>query len=264
LLERRRREVSIPEEIAAKAHGGGMSHEPTRTDRARPLWSRFGRGVLRYTYVHSHPRLAGAAAAALLLYFLLAGRAGAATRFLIAADGGALVFLAVVWIMMASATPEGMRRRAELEDEGRYTILVFSVTAAIAILITIIFELHGIKDLPPPLAAFHVALAAGTILLSWLFMNTIFALHYAHGYYGDADPSKEYKPVGGLVFPGQPQPDYWDFLYFSFVVGMTFQVSDVEIEDYNLRRGVLAHGVLAFFFNVIVVALTINIVAGLV
>ena len=134
----------------------------------------------------------------------------------------------------------------------------------VAILLTIVFELHGIKDLPPDLAGLRVALAAGTILLSWFFMNTIFALYYAHGYYGDADPSSDYKPTGGLVFPGRPAPDYWDFLYFSFVVGMTFQVSDVQIEDHTLRRGVLAHGVLAFFFNVIIVALTINIVAGLI
>lgn len=241
-----------------------MPHEWAGTDGATSSWSRFGRGVLRHTHVHSHPRLVGAAAAAILLYFLLAGRAGAATRFLIAADGGALVFLTAVWIMMGSATPEGMRRRAELEDEGRYTVLVLSVTIAMAILLTIVFELHGIKELPSALAALHVALAAGTILLSWLFMNTVFALHYAHGYYGDADSSSDYKPIGGLVFPGQPQPDYWDFLYFSFVVGMTFQVSDVQIEDHALRRGVLAHGVLAFFFNVIIVALTINIVAGLI
>ena len=95
-------------------------------------------------------------------------------------------------------------------------------------------------------------------------MNTIFALHYAHGYYGDADPSKEYKAIGGLVFPGRHDPDYWDFMYFSFVVGMTFQVSDVQVEDPKLRRQVLAHGVLAFFFNVVIVALTINIVAGLI
>lgn len=233
-------------------------------DRARSSWRRFGRGVLRHTHVHSHPRLVAAAAAAILLYLLLLGRAGIATRFLIAFDGGALVFLTAIWIMMASATPEGMRRRAEIEDEGRYTVLILSVTAAIAILLTIVFELHGIKDVPTAVAALHVALAAATILLSWLFMNTIFALHYAHGYYGDADPSKDYKPVGGLAFPGQPRPDYWDFLYFSFVVGMTFQVSDVQIEDHTLRRGVLAHGVLAFFFNVIIVALTINIVAGLI
>jgi uncharacterized membrane protein len=241
-----------------------MPYQRTGTDGARSAWSRLGRGVLRYTHLHSHPRLVGAAAVAILLYFLLSGRAGIATRFLIAADGGALVFLTAVWIMMANATPEGMRRRAELEDEGRYTVLVLSVAVAIAILLAIVFELHGIKDVPPLLAALHVALAAGTILLSWLFMNTVFALHYAHGYYGDADPSSDYKPIGGLVFPGQPEPDYWDFMYFSFVVGMTFQVSDVQIEDHTLRRGVLAHGVLAFFFNVIIVALTINIIAGLI
>jgi uncharacterized membrane protein len=241
-----------------------MPHEWIATGRARSSLSRVGRGVLRHTHVRSHPRLLGAAAAAILLYFLLSGRAGVATRFLIAADGGVLVFLAAVWLMMASATPEGMRRRAELEDEGRYTILVLSVAVAIAILLTIVFELHGIKELRASLEALHVALAAATILLSWFFMNTIFALHYAHGYYGDADPSDAYKPVGGLVFPGQNQPDYWDFMYFSFVVGMTFQVSDVQIEDHELRRGVLAHGVLAFFFNVIIVALTINIVAGLI
>jgi uncharacterized membrane protein len=100
--------------------------------------------------------------------------------------------------------------------------------------------------------------------LSWFFMNTMFALHYAHGYYGDSDPSSKYKPTGGLIFPGRAQPDYWDFLYFSFVVGMTFQVSDVQIEDHDLRRNVLAHGVLAFLFNVVILALTINIVAGLI
>lgn len=241
-----------------------MPDEGIAEGRARSSFSRLGRGVLRHTHVRSHPRLVGATATAILLYFLLGGRAGAATRLLVAADGGALVFLTAVWSMMASATPEVMRRRAELEDEGRYTVLVLSVMVAIAILLTIVFELHGIKDLPPRVVALHVALAAGTILLSWLFMNTVFALHYAHGYYGDADPSSDYKPVGGLVFPGQPKPDYWDFMYFSFVVGMTFQVSDVQIEDHDLRRGVLAHGVLAFFFNVIIVALTINIVAGLI
>ena len=144
--------------------------------RARSWWSLLGPGLLRHTHVHSHPRLLGAGAAAILLYFLLSGWAGTATRFLIASDVGALFFLAAVWDMMARATPDGMRRRAELEDEGRYTVLVLSVTAAIAILLTIVFELHGIKDLPLDLAGLRVALAAGTILLSWFFMNTIFAL----------------------------------------------------------------------------------------
>lgn len=226
--------------------------------------SGLGRRLLLQTHLHSHPRLFAAGAAAIVLYFLLSGWAGAATRLLLAFDGGAVVFLASVWVMMATATPDGMRRRAKLEDEGRYTVLILSVATAIAILLTIVFELHGLKDLPPRLAGSRVALAVGTILLSWFFMNTMFALHYAHGYYGDADPTSGYKPTGGLAFPGRREPDYWDFLYFSFVVGMTFQVSDVQIEDHSLRRGVLAHGVLAFFFNVIVMALTINIVAGLI
>jgi uncharacterized membrane protein len=225
--------------------------------------SLLGRRLLQRTHVISHPRLIAAVCVAILIYLLLWSRVKPATQFLVAADSGVFVFLASVWIMMARATPEGMRRRATLEDEGRYTVLFLSVTAAIAILLTIVFELRALKDLQPEMAGDHVALAIATILLSWFFMNTIFALHYAHGYYGDADPSSEYKPVGGLVFPGHAQPDYWDFLYFSFVVGMTFQVSDVQIEDHNLRRGVLAHGALAFFFNVAILALTINIVAGL-
>ena len=220
--------------------------------------------LLRRTHVRSHPRLLAAVAVALILYWILSGWTGTAAGFLIAFDGGAVVFLAAVWIMMALATPEGMRRRAEIEDEGRYAVLGFSAAAATAILFAIVFELHGIKDRPPDLAGFQVALAVATILLSWLFMNTIFALHYAHGFYGDADPSNEYQAIGGLVFPGRHDPDYWDFMYFSFVVGMTFQVSDVQVEAHELRREVLAHGVLAFFFNVVIVALTINILAGLI
>jgi uncharacterized membrane protein len=214
--------------------------------------------------LRSHPRLFAAAAVAVVLYVILPAPAGAATRLLIAFDGGAVVFLAAVWVMMATATRDGMRQRAKLEDESRYTVLILSTAVAIAILLTIVFELHGLKDLSSGVVGLHVALAAGTILLSWFFMNTMFALHYAHGYYSDADPTSDYKPTGGLAFPGHPEPDYWDFLYFSFVVGMTFQVSDVQIEDHSLRRGVLAHGVLAFFFNVVVMALTINIVAGLI
>jgi len=243
---------------------GNAMEEQTRMGRTRAFGSVWWRRLLRRSHVQSHPRLLGAVAVAIIVYFLLSDATETATRFLIAFGGGALVFLAAIWVMMARATPDGMRRRAEIEDEGRYTVLILSAAAATAILLTIVFELHGLEDLPPGLAGFRVALAAVTILLSWFFMNTMFALHYAHGYYGDSDPFNEYKPTGGLIFPGRVQPDYWDFLYFSFVVGMTFQVSDVQIEDHDLRRNVLAHGVLAFFFNVVILALTINIVAGLI
>jgi uncharacterized membrane protein len=102
-----------------------------------------------------------------------------------------------------------------------------------------------------------IAIAAASIVLSWAFLNTLFALHYAHGYYGDYGKQHE-----GLDFPGDDEPDYWDFAYFAVVIGMTFQVSDVQVTSRYLRRMVLIHGVIAFFFNVFIIAVSVNIVAG--
>ena len=105
-------------------------------------------------------------------------------------------------------------------------MLALAGGVAAAILLAIGFELNGMKDLSPSRIGMRVALAGTTILASWLFMNTMFALHYALDFYGDADNS-EGTISGGLVFPGGGKPDYWDVLYFSFVIGTTFQVSDV-------------------------------------
>ena len=185
------------------------------------------------------------------------------THLVIAFDAGAIVYLAAIWAMMSRATPVTIRHRARIEDEGRLFILVSTLFVTSAILIAIAFELHGIKDLSPMAAGARVVIAAVTILLCWFFMNTIFAQHYAHEYYVDG-PGPKPEPATGLMFPGCKVPDYWDFLYFSFVLGMTFQVSDVQIESHQIRRLALAHGILAFFFNVVIVALTINILAGLI
>jgi uncharacterized membrane protein len=103
-------------------------------------------------------------------------------------------------------------------------------------------------------------LAETTILLSWIFAHTVFAVHYAHDYYTDLDRKRD----PGLSFPGDDDtPDYWDFMYFSFVVGMTCQVSDVQVTRDHWRRLVLAHGVISFLYNTIVLALSINLTAGL-
>ena len=104
-----------------------------------------------------------------------------------------------------------------------------------------------------------LALVVGvlSVILSWLFLNVMFAIHYAHGYYGNFGDQHT-----GLEFPDTPKPDYWDFVYFSIVIGMTFQVSDVQITSNYLRRVVLLHSVIAFFFNVFIIAITVNIVAG--
>jgi len=166
--------------------------------------------------------------------------------------------------MMASATPERMRLRARQQDEGRWTIVLLTVGAVLFSLAVIAFELRGMKDLPADRQWAHVSLAAATIVSSWLVTHTMFALHYAHAFYGDGDGDPNtIDCAGGLEFPGTEHPDYWDFLYFSVVVGMTCQTSDVQINRRGIRRLCLAQGVLAFFFNTVILALSINIAAGL-
>ena len=214
-------------------------------------------------HVRRHPRLGFATLLGIAVYLLLPADLGQSTRLLAAFDLAAIAFLGAIWIMMLRASPAHMRRRARTEDESRHVLLILSAAVAAAILLAITIELHGIRDQSTGAAGLRVSLAGVTILLAWLFMNTMFALHYAHFYYVDADGAA-HEPAGGLAFPGGKEPDYWDFLYFSFVIGMTFQVSDVQIESHNFRRTGLAHGVLAFFFNVVILALTINIIAGLI
>ena len=129
--------------------------------------------------------------------------------------------------------------------------------AAVASLAAIVVEL-GSTDSAVGWA--DLALGMGTILLSWLFLHIVFALHYAHEYYGERSDDR----IGGLKFPGQQGPDYWDFVYFSFVIAMTSQVSDVAITSKVIRRVATIHGVLSFFFNVSVLALTVNMVSSLI
>jgi len=176
--------------------------------------------------------------------------------------GWMICFLTLTWAMMLKATPKTMRRKAQQQDEGRVVILSLIITAACVSLLAIGFMLSNGKGAAAPILAFYVTLAALTILGSWLLVHTVFALHYAHGYYQDRDDSPEI--AGGLEFPDDRQPDYWDFLYFSFVIGMTSQVSDVAITSTSLRRLTLLHSILSFFFNTTILAMSINIIAGLI
>jgi uncharacterized membrane protein len=213
--------------------------------------------------MQAHPRLAFAAALAvivivlcLVLNWIGITRIPWLTCLILGFDAGAALFVVGVWTMMAKAELHDMQRRAAIEDEKPYMWPIVGGLFATAILIAVIFEMRG-SDL-------HVLIGIVTILLSWFFLNTVFALHYAHDYYREIDSPQGRKPREGLLFPGQRQPDYWDFLYFSFVVGMTFQVSDVQIEDHVIRRVVLLHGLLAFIFNVFVLALSISLVGDLI
>jgi uncharacterized membrane protein len=189
-----------------------------------------------------------------------------ATRALVGWDAAVGLYLVLAFHQMANCTANHIRRWAAVQDEGRFTILTLVVASALASLMAILAELSGANRQPAQLA-----LAGVTVLLSWAFMHTIFAFHYAHAYYyygerhlreGEMAAEKAAKGGGGLSFPGEETPDYWDFMYFSFVIGMTSQVSDVAVTSRFLRRLVAVHGTVSFVFNVTLLALMVNIAAG--
>jgi uncharacterized membrane protein len=208
----------------------------------------------------ARPRLAFVTVAGLLMWGLLPYGSRDVTRALIAWDSAVGLYLILVAFMMRHSNPERIRRRAGAEDEGGVLILGLTIFTAIASLVAIIAELAGAKDLKGLAQEEHIGLAAMTVFLSWTFMQTMFSLHYAHEYYSlGAD-----KSVQGLEFPGKDvEPDYWDFVYFSFIIGTAAQTADVNISSSLIRRVVTLHCVVVFFFNTTVLALTINIAASL-
>jgi uncharacterized membrane protein len=180
------------------------------------------------------------------------------TRALVGWDVGVLAYLIAAAVVMARCRSSAqMKQNAAAQDEGALAILILTAGAAMASLGAIFAELVAIDRNSPAYGA-YVALTVVTVLLSWAFTHTIFALHYAHEFYGG------HSRAEGLRFPGGGEPDYWDFVYFAFVIGMTFQVSDVAITKKPIRRLVVAHGALSFFFTTAILALTVNIAASLI
>jgi uncharacterized membrane protein len=175
------------------------------------------------------------------------------TRVLIGWDTIIALYLCIVCWTFAHSEVSHIAVHADQQDEGRVAVLILTVTATLASIAAIILMLGEGKGKHDPL---QLEFVTGTVILSWAFIHLIFALHYAHEYY------TETPPVGGLEFPGKDKPDYWDFTYFSFVIGMTFQVSDVAITSRSIRRTVLCHGIVAFLFNVALLAIMINIAAS--
>jgi uncharacterized membrane protein len=212
---------------------------------------RLNRGFL------AHPR--SLAAIAWLAFWRLGIQPS--TRLIGALDIGGVAFLALIGGMVGTSSAEGTRDRAERLDEGPVGMVVAICGAAFLGLGAIVLETRGAKNLPPDIVWWHLALAAGSIVLAWLVTHALFGLHYAHRFYGNVGDSESHR--GGLEIPGAEAPDYWDFLYFSFTVGMTCQTSDVQVTGHTMRRLTLVHGVLSFFFNTVVLALAINIAASL-
>lgn len=179
-------------------------------------------------------------------------------RPVIAWDIGILVYLVATGAMMARATEADIRRRARLHDVRQWVILLLALlgTGAIAMALLDFLRLARVGAAEGSLLNF--ALVFWTILSTFAMLHALFAVHYAHAYYAAASTAPP------LCFPGDEKPDYSDFLYFSFVVGLTAQVSDVTVNSRRLRRTVLVHGVVSFFFNSLILALMVNLAAGLV
>jgi len=174
---------------------------------------------------------------------------------------GVALFLGITAFIIAGASPDRVRRRARVVDPRRWVILAIIVCGAAVSLVALGFTLRPAGQESATAFAARLALAGLTVIASWTVTHTVFALHYAHHYYGDG-PAPGDDDRGGLAFPGNEQPDYWDFFYFSFVVGMTCQVSDVQVTSRAMRRITLMHGVLSFFFNTVILALSVNLVAS--
>ncbi len=205
--------------------------------------------------LRARPRLFIAAAVGITVGTLLPADWRLATRSVVGWDIAVALYLLLAVRLMMSCDINRIRHRAAIQDESKLTILILTVAAAIASLGAIIAELGGAQG--SDRAPGHLALAIVTILLSWGFTHVIFALHYAHEYYDE-----NAHRGGGLNFPGEMPPDYWDFVYFSFVIGMTSQVSDVAVTSAAIRRLVTAHGIVSFVFNAAILALTVNIAAS--
>lgn len=216
--------------------------------------------------VQSRPRLFISCAFGIFVGILLPHEIRWVTRALIGWNAGLWLYFALVGVMVAAATKESMIRRAAQQDDGRFTILILATLAACAAFGGIFAELTIVKDSSGLLKALHISLAAATIVSAWTFIHVMFALHYAHEYFSEhvAKSAPGADSHAALRFPGTNEPDYLDFLYFSFVIGVACATADIEIWARGMRRTALVHCVLAFFFNSAVLALTINIAAGLV
>lgn len=223
------------------------------TNKEDPALARFRKMSRPVRLIYARPRTFIAVGAGILVGLLLPGSYRLVTRLLLGWDALISVYLVLVYAMMLCNDHHHIRRAAAMQDDGRFVILLVTAIGAFASIAAIVSELGT-----PHRGVLELSIAITTIVLSWAAVHTTFALHYAHDYYRSAKP-------GGLQFPSgdeEDHADYWDFVYFSFVIGMTAQVSDVGITDKTIRRTATAHGIVSFIYNTALLALTVNIAAS--
>ena len=200
-----------------------------------------------------------------LLLWLVPNDLRWSTRSILAWDCAASTFIAGMMAMMVQSDVLSIQARSAAQDEGQGLTLLISIIAATASILAIAVELSLAKEDHGLVKALRVALAFATIALSWFFTHLIFALHYAHEYYSPetCPDAAGHAERGGLGFPGNEQPDYWDFVHFAVIIGVASQTADISFTAKPLRRIGTIHGVLSFVFNTVALALTINLLAGL-
>ncbi|MBS7565045.1 DUF1345 domain-containing protein [Mucilaginibacter sp. Bleaf8] len=216
------------------------------------------------TYLDAHHRLVVSFIISIIGFLVAQNRLPVTEVVLITWMCFAFSLIVLQWIVILSSHPRDMRHLAGLEDSSRTFIFLFVVAASLISLLAIVFLLKSGKDASADDITRHVIITTGSVITSWWLVHTVFTLRYAHLYYDTTTDDGGTKPAGGLQFPDEPEPDYLDFVYFSFVIGMTFQVSDVEIASRKMRRLAWVHGLISFAFNTAIVALSINIISGLV
>lgn len=210
--------------------------------------------VPAYAHFLKHSRFYTAA-----MLGLAAGAAmhGAAPRLeiVVGADTFFAVYLTLMTLLVVGAAPEKLRKLAGLEDEGIMVIVLIAL-GAIAVSLMSLFRL--IHETPPP-GSLELALALASAPLGWFMLHTVAALHYARRYYSRGTSGPKRTDAGGLQFPGTDEPHAWDFIYHSFVIGMTAQVSDVDALTTRMRQVILVHAIISFAFNTILIALAVNV-----
>jgi uncharacterized membrane protein len=211
----------------------------------------------------AHVRLLVALVVSCIGFILTIGRLEPAVQAIAVWNAFAWTVIFLSWLRIVLADVRTSVQTAKLQDTARSVIFLFVILAAVISLSAVAILVGGAKGMSHKALTEHLLLAATTVASSWVLIHTVFTMHYAHAYYWDDDDDPNTAGSGGLEFPNEKQPDFLDFAYFSFVIGMTCQVSDVQISSRQIRRLALVHGLLSFLFNTVVLALAINLTSGL-
>ncbi|CNI72960.1 DUF1345 domain-containing protein [Yersinia rohdei] len=212
-------------------------------------------------YLHARPRLLFSAGAGVAAYFLLPSHETVLLRLMLSWNVSAWLYLLFLWLQLLRTDPKQISKIARVQDESATMVLTLVSTACLASILVILFELSTANQLKDSTKAFHLILTCLTLLVSWLLLPTAFTMHYAHLFYM---PREEKNTELPLLFPKEiTTPTYWDFLYFSFTIGVASQTADVATGTSDIRRVVLLQSVLSFVFNMTILGLSINVGAGL-